>query len=79
MQIRQYYWLEFQSGLIDQETWDSHRAAALGVLSSPNARVWWNESAVPMGLGLKREFITEIDELLQDMPVEGALAPDRVE
>jgi hypothetical protein len=40
---REFAWLQYQSGLIDQEQWDTELSVIRGLTAQPRIRLWWTE------------------------------------
>ncbi len=69
VRMRESNWLQFHSGGLDRETWESYRASIPAVLNSPNGRNWWRNYAKAAGFFVKG-FESEVDELLEQTPVQ---------
>jgi hypothetical protein len=41
MRSREFSWLQFQSGLIDEEQWKTELAVIRSIMSAPRIRLWW--------------------------------------
>lgn len=67
--MRENNWLQYQSGGLDRDTWESNRAAILPVLNNPNGRNWWRNYAKPMQV-YSAGFVSEVDALFEQSPVQ---------
>ncbi len=67
--MRESNWLQFHSGGLDGETWESYRASIPVVMNNPNGRSWWRNYVKARGL-YSKGFVSEVDVLLEQTPVE---------
>ena len=66
--MRESNWLQFHSGGLDRETWESYRASIPVVMNNPNGRSWWRNYVKARGL-YSKGFVSEVDVLLEQTPV----------
>lgn len=63
---REFEFFQYQSGFLDEETWQSYRSLILANHSTPRGRQWWDK----MGRQTSHpEFAKMVDEMLRDAPV----------
>jgi hypothetical protein len=65
---REHQWLQYQDGLLDEETWRSYLSGLAGNLSTPSTRRWWN-AAVEMEL-FDPGFAAAVDEYLASIEIQ---------
>ena len=63
---REYQWLQYQNGVLDQQTWESNLSALALNLSYPRTRAWWKLVARDY---FDHEFVAEVDRYLAGIPV----------
>ena len=69
VRMRESNWLQFHSGGLDRETWESYRASIPAVMNNPNGRSWWRNFGTRGGY-FSKGFVSEVDELLEQTPVD---------
>jgi hypothetical protein len=62
MRSREFSWLQFQSGLIDEEQWQTELAVIRSIMSASRIRLWWARLGRTY---VSSEFATFIDELIK--------------
>ena len=62
---REFSWLQYNQGLIDESQWSTEVNVISIVLSAPRARDWW-EIAGRKSFGQK--FVHFVDEVIRDQP-----------
>ena len=68
VRVRENQWLQYQSGVIDERTWLTYRAAISPVFSTERTRSWWrNRSA---RVELDSGFVDMVNQLLLANPVQ---------
>ena len=60
LRSREYEWIQYQNGALDEKSWDAFSKAIPLVLSSIKAKSWWNATKSIYDL----EFAKVVDELL---------------
>jgi hypothetical protein len=65
MRVREFSWLQYQSGIIDEAQWSTELAVITVILGAPRTRLWWNIIGKP-SVGIP--FAEFIDELIRDQP-----------
>lgn len=71
LRAREFSWLQFRSGLIDNEQWQTERTVLGVILSAPRTRLWWTK----VGRGqFSAAFAGFVDDLLKTAPAEDAWA-----
>lgn len=63
VRMRENNWLQFQSGGLDRDTWESYRDSIPSVMNNPNGRNWWRNYAKARAL-YSAGFSREVDEIL---------------
>ena len=66
LRVREYSWLQYENGIIDQEQWDTEVGVIGIVLSSVRTRKWWEEVGKAQ---FNPEFSAFVDDYLQNIPV----------
>ena len=64
---REHQWLQYKNGLLDRETLDAFLTGVTLTFSRPRTREWWNTYAYAY---FNDEFVDEVNEFLQDTPIE---------
>ena len=67
--MRESNWLQFHSGGLDRETWESYRASIPVVMNNPKGRSWWRNYVKARGM-YSKGFVSEVDVLLEQTPVQ---------
>ena len=62
MRAREFAWLEYKSGNIDQAYWEAELEVIRIVLGTERTRYWWRELARP---AFHPEFAKEVDRIAQ--------------
>ncbi len=68
VRMRESNWLQFHSGGLDRETWESYRASIPAVMNNPNGGSWWRNFGTRGGY-FSKGFVSEVDILLEQTPV----------
>ena len=67
LRAREFSWLQYRSGLIDEEQWQTERTVLGVILSAPRTRLWWTT----VGRGqFGAVFAGFVDDLLATTPAE---------
>jgi hypothetical protein len=66
--MRESNWLQYRSGILDEDTWESYRQSIFAISSSPRTRRWWTEFAVSREL-FNADFQVLVTEMLKDAPI----------
>ena len=64
MRTREHEWLQYKSGALDEETWESYRGVIYFVLGTPRAREMWNL----MKVYFNEEFVSMVQDMMIDVP-----------
>lgn len=67
MRMREINWLQYQSGVLDQKTWESYRPSIVAMFGNLRGKAWWQNYVVDRGL-CDPEFASEVNELLKSAP-----------
>ncbi len=67
LRMRESNWSQYESGTLDDKTWQSYRASIVAVLSAPRTRTWWQNFGVERVFDL--EFVSIVDNLIADQPL----------
>jgi hypothetical protein len=65
MRSREFAWLQFGSGLIDEEQWKTELAVIRSIMSSPRVRQWWSKLGRTY---FSPEFAGFVDDLIEVPP-----------
>ena len=65
LRTREHEWLQYQSGALDKETWESYRGVIYFVLGTPRAREMWNLTKAYFN----SDFVTMVDDMIVGVPV----------
>lgn len=65
MRVREFSWLQYKSGAIDQPQWDTELAVMKVILGAPRTRHWWNTAG---RLPFSAEFVTFVDDSIRNEP-----------
>ena len=65
MRGREYGWLQYQNGLIDESQWHTEMVVTGVVLSAPRTRLWWNKLGHSY---VSKEYAAFVDGLIKDTP-----------
>jgi len=78
LRMRENHWLQYQSGVLDEETWASYRGALIGVVfSSEFGRALWHEQTDVRG-GFAPGFVDNINRWLEETPIRDSPVQMRV-
>jgi hypothetical protein len=64
MRAREYEWLQYKSGAMDKESWESYRGVIYFVLGTERARALWGLTAGYFNTG----FTAMVEEMIRDVP-----------
>lgn len=67
MRAREYSWLQFNNGIIDDEQWATEQVVIESVLSSTRTRKWWNVIGKEQ---VGADFAAFVDDRLRGKPVD---------
>lgn len=70
LRVREFAWLQYRNGVIDEPQWGTERLVLQNVLRHPRSRAWW-ELVGRRVFG--SEFVTFVDDLIRDQPVSNDL------
>jgi hypothetical protein len=65
MRAREFAWFQFQSGVLDEKSWESYRNIIMIVLGTERAQRWWKSYQVYMDVG----FVSHVNEMLGKEPL----------
>ena len=70
MRTRENYWIQYQNGVLDRDTWESYRGALVIVIFSSEfgRRVWEQQTA--SGLTFDSGFVDAINEWVAGLTIE---------
>ena len=66
MRVREFSWLQYKSGTIDQLQWDTEFVVMKIILGTPRSRLWWSTIGRP---AFSQEFATFVDDSIRNEPV----------
>lgn len=66
MRVREYSWLQYREGTIDQSQWATEYGVMQVLLGAPRSRHWWNTIGRP---AVSSEFAAFVDDSLENEPV----------
>ncbi len=66
MRLREFSWLQYMNGTIDQSQWDTELGVLKILLVTPRTRHWWNTLGRP---AFSHEFSTFVDDSIKNEPV----------
>jgi hypothetical protein len=75
MRVREFSWLQYQNGVIDEAQWSTERGIIQGIFQAHVPRAWW-ESLGRQVFGA--EFVSFVDDLLRDQPISNEIAKMQV-
>ena len=64
MRAREYEWLQYKSGAMDKESWESYRGVIYFVLGTERARALWGLTSGYFNTG----FTAMVEEMIRDVP-----------
>ena len=67
LRMRENNWLQYESGILDGETWQTYRGSLVAVLSARQTRAWWKNFGVERIFDLR--FVSLVDRLLENQPL----------
>ena len=70
MRVREFSWLQYREGTIDQTQWATEFVVMQVILGTPRTRHWWNTIGRP---AFSPEFGAFVDESIKDEPVTNEL------
>ena len=70
MRTREFAWLQYQNGVIDEVQWHTESLAIQNVLASHNGRTWWDSVGRKI---FSAEFVSFVDDLIRDHPISNEL------
>ena len=70
MRSREFAWLQYQSGLIDQEQWDTELSVIRLLLAQRRTRLWWSEQGRTR---VSAKFSAFVDGVVKNTPESGPL------
>lgn len=65
MRGREFAWLQYRNGLIDEAQWNTEMAVTRIVLSAPRTRLWWNKLGHSY---VSNEYAAFVDGLVKGTP-----------
>jgi hypothetical protein len=66
MRSREFSWLQFRRGLIDEEQWNTELAVIRSIMSSSRIRLWWSTLGRTY---VSAEFARFVDDSIESAPV----------
>ena len=66
MRAREFAWLEYTNGNLDEEEWMADEEVIRIILGSERTRSWWTEIASP---AFQAEFVSVVDRLVIGQPM----------
>ena len=68
MRVREFSWLQYRDGIMDEDQWSTERQIIQWILSAPRTREWWeNTSSYNFG----ENFRKFVDNEITDQPATG--------
>lgn len=64
LRTREHEWLQYKSGALDEQTWESYRGVIYFVLGTPRSRELW---ALTKSY-FNSDFTSMVDDMMQDVP-----------
>ena len=68
MRAREFSWLQYRDGIIDEAQWDTEVVVILWILDTPRTRDWWENIGQ---FSYSAGFVEFVGELLNDNPTTG--------
>ena len=65
MRVREYEWMQFRSGTLDEVTWLSYRGVIFFVLGTERARALWSLTAQYFNA----DFVAMVGDMIKEAPV----------
>ena len=65
MRAREFAWLEYTSGNVDEEYWRAEEVVIALILGGSRSRYWWDNIA---SKAFHTEFVARVDEILLEQP-----------
>ena len=69
MRSREFSWLQYRSGLIDGDQWQTEKTVLGVILSTPRTRLWWNKLGRNQ---FSKVFASFVDNQIKAPPIEDA-------
>ena len=60
--MRENNWLQYQSGGLDLDSWETYRRSIQSIMNNPNGRNWWRNCAKTRAI--HTAFISEVEQVL---------------
>ena len=70
MRAREFAWLQYQNGVIDEVQWHTEALAIQNLLLPPVSRAWWESVGRRI---FSAEFASFVDDLIRDQPTTNEL------
>lgn len=64
LRTREHEWLQYKSGALDQETWESYRGVIFFVLGTPRSKELWDLTKAYFN----PDFVKMVDDMMQGVP-----------
>ena len=64
LRTREHEWLQYKSGALDKETWESYRGVIFFVLGTPRSRAFWDLTKAYFN----PDFVKMVDDMMQGVP-----------
>lgn len=64
LRTREHEWLQYNSGALDKETWESYRGVIYFVIGTSRSRELWNLTKIYFN----PHFVKMVDDMIQDAP-----------
>lgn len=64
LRTREHEWLQYKSGALDQETWESYRGVIFFVLGTPRSKEFWDLTKAYFN----PDFVKMVDDMMQGVP-----------
>ncbi len=65
MRAREFAWLQYQNGSIDERQWESEKSVIVIILGTEKNRLWWKEIG---SLGFGSDFVEFANDLIEREP-----------
>lgn len=65
LRAREYAWLQYQNGTIDNDQWSTELVVIKSIFSSPRIRLWWNKLGHTY---FSTDFSAFITNVIKDLP-----------
>ena len=70
LRSREFSWLQYKSGSIDEAQWATEEVVLIGILDSETARLWWQRIGRDV---FGEEFVDFVDELISGNPATNSI------